>query len=80
MSRFVQLLGIAALVLTAGCVRMMYAKAGATEQDLRADSYACELDTRQVFPSRACNAWAWNECAGFYARCMESKGWEQRSR
>jgi hypothetical protein len=58
---------LAVMCLT-GCGPTIYEKPGASTQEFKAASYACERDLRQSYVGPF-------EQAGFVERCMNAKGW-----
>jgi hypothetical protein len=62
------------ILAVTGCVRLVWTKRGVTEQEWRADSYACERDMRQSGYYGTGLAGALN-AQDFYGRCLQSKGY-----
>jgi hypothetical protein len=62
----------------AGCAPQgIYYKATATPEDVRADTYSCERDTRMAAYSFESGGmlYAAIESRNFYNRCLEAKGY-----
>jgi hypothetical protein len=71
-------LGLALLIIGAavgGCARTVWTKEGATDQEFRADSYACERDKRQSFHGTGILGGI--SARQFFDQCMESRGWRK---
>jgi len=63
-----------AILAATGCARHVWTKPGVTEQEWRADSYACERDVRQSGYYGTGLAGILNQ-QDFYSRCLQSKGY-----
>jgi hypothetical protein len=59
---------VLALPLT-GCMKLVWAKRGATVAEFKTDSYECERDSRQVTYRRG------ESRTAFFNRCMDARGW-----
>jgi hypothetical protein len=70
------LLGAIVLGLS-GCTRVVWDKAGSSQQDFQRDSYACERDARQsgYFGGGLLGA---ANFEAFQDRCMGAAGWTKR--
>lgn len=63
------------LVFLVGCSTVTFYKRGATQQQLKKDSYQCEKDMRQsgYFGRGLAGI---DEARGFAIRCMQARGYE----
>ena len=69
-------IAVMAIFAATGCARHVWTKAGLTEQEFRADSYACERDMRQSGYFGTGLVGMLNS-QDFLDRCMRSKGYEK---
>jgi hypothetical protein len=61
---------VALCLCLTSCATPNWQKYGATKAELRRDGYECERDVRSI-------GGGVGDQISMYARCMESKGWQQ---